>query len=60
MAVLKYHDGVGWEPVVSALQGPTGPAGNDATMTGPTGATGPTGVVDINDAFVVNFMLGGM
>lgn len=40
MAVLKYHDGTGWEPVVSALQGPTGPAGNDATMTGPTGATG--------------------
>lgn len=58
MAVLKYHDGVGWEPVVSALQGPTG-----ASITGATGATGPTGatgVADINDAFVVNFMLGGM
>jgi hypothetical protein len=36
MAVLKYYDGSDWEPVVSALQGPTGP-------TGPTGATGPTG-----------------
>ena len=40
MAVLKYHDGTGWEPVVSALQGPTG-------STGPTGvAVGlPTGGV---------------
>ena len=37
MAVLKYYDGSNWEPVVSALQGPTGP-------TGPTGATGATGV----------------
>jgi hypothetical protein len=43
MPVLKYYDGVNWEPVVSALQGPTGPTGNDATMTGPTGPTGPTG-----------------
>jgi hypothetical protein len=40
MAVLKYYDGDSWEPVVSALQGPTG-------VTGPTGvATGlPTGGV---------------
>jgi hypothetical protein len=36
MAVLKYYDGDSWEPVASALIGPTGP-------TGPTGATGPTG-----------------
>jgi hypothetical protein len=36
MAVLKYYDGSDWEPVVSALQGPTG-------ATGVTGATGPTG-----------------
>ena len=34
MAVLKYYDGSDWEPVVSALQGPTGPIG----------ATGATGV----------------
>ena len=57
MAVLKYYDGSDWEPVVSALQGPTGPTGSDATMTGPTGATG---VVDSNSAVVTNFMLGGM
>jgi hypothetical protein len=37
VAVLKYYDGSDWEPVVSALQGPTGP-------TGATGPTGPTGV----------------
>jgi hypothetical protein len=36
VAVLKYYDGSDWEPVVSALQGPTGP-------TGGTGATGATG-----------------
>jgi hypothetical protein len=40
MAVLKYYDGSNWEPVVSALQGPTGPTG----ATSPTGATGATGV----------------
>jgi hypothetical protein len=39
VAVLKYHDGTGWEPVVSALQGPTGDAGavyqdNEPTDTG--------------------------
>ncbi len=39
MAVLKYYDGSDWEPVVSALQGPTGPTG----ATGATGSTGPTG-----------------
>jgi hypothetical protein len=39
MAVLKYYDGSDWEPVVSALQGPTGPTG----ATGATGVTGPTG-----------------
>ena len=33
MAVLKYYDGLNWEPVVSALQGATG-------ATGQTGATG--------------------
>lgn len=39
MAVLKYHDGTGWEPVVSALQGPTGPTGVAVGL--PTGgATG--------------------
>jgi hypothetical protein len=43
MAVLKYFDGSDWEPVVSALQGPTGPTGAASTITGPTGATGPTG-----------------
>jgi hypothetical protein len=40
MPILKYYDGSNWEPVASALQGPTGPTGN----TGPTGATGATGV----------------
>jgi hypothetical protein len=29
VAVLKYHDGTGWEPVASALQGPTGPTGSE-------------------------------
>ena len=39
MAVLKYHDGTGWEPVASALQGPTGPTGVAVGL--PTGgATG--------------------
>jgi hypothetical protein len=40
MPILKYYDGSDWEPVASALQGPTG-------VTGPTGvATGlPTGGV---------------
>ena len=46
MAVLKYYDGIGWEPVVSALQGPTGSTGADSTVTGPTGATGATGGFD--------------
>lgn len=41
MAVLKYHDGAGWEPVVSALQGPTGPTGVAVGL--PTG--GATGAV---------------
>lgn len=36
MAVLKYHDGTGWEPVVSALQGPTGAAGAVYQTTAPT------------------------
>jgi hypothetical protein len=36
MAVLKYYDGSDWEPVASALVGPTG-------AVGVTGATGPTG-----------------
>jgi hypothetical protein len=39
VAVLKYHDGTGWEPVASALQGPTGPTGVAVGL--PTGgATG--------------------
>ena len=49
MAVLKYHDGTGWEPVVSALQGPTGPTGADSTVTGPTGPTG-----DFSNAYSFN------
>jgi hypothetical protein len=51
MAVLKYYDGSDWEPVVSALQGPTGPTGAASTITGPTGATGSdasSGLVLIN------------
>ena len=39
MAVLKYYDGSDWEPVASALVGPTGATGD----AGATGATGPTG-----------------
>jgi hypothetical protein len=41
MAVLPYSDGTDWEPVASALQGPTGPSITGAT--GPTGTTGATG-----------------
>jgi hypothetical protein len=41
VAVLKYHDGTGWEPVASALQGPTGPTGVAVGL--PTG--GATGTV---------------
>jgi hypothetical protein len=48
MAVLKYYDGDSWEPIASALQGPTGPTGAVGN-TGPTGATGPTaGLVLLN------------
>jgi hypothetical protein len=57
MAVLKYFDGSDWEPVVSALQGPTGPSVTGAT--GATGVTGPTGggsSLGLQDIF----MLGGM
>jgi len=59
MAVLKYYDGDSWEPVVSALQGPTGPSITGAT--GPTGTTGATGTVEgatlgLQDVL----MLGGM
>ena len=57
MAILKYYDGSAWEPVVSALQGPTGPSVTGAT--GATGATGPTGggsSLGLQDIF----MLGGM
>lgn len=59
MAVLKYYDGDSWEPVVSALQGPTGASITGAT--GATGATGPTGSAEgatlgIQDVL----MLGGM
>jgi hypothetical protein len=42
MAILKYYDGSDWEPVASALVGPTGSAGTNG-VTGATGATGPTG-----------------
>jgi hypothetical protein len=42
MAVLKYYDGSDWEPVVSALQGPTGPTGATGAI-GQTGVTGPQG-----------------
>jgi hypothetical protein len=57
MAVLKYFDGTDWEPVASALQGPSGSTGS----AGPTGPTGPTGSVEgatlgIQDVL----MLGGM
>jgi hypothetical protein len=45
MPVLKYYDGSDWEPVVSALQGPTGPTGADSTVPGPTGVGVPTGGV---------------
>jgi hypothetical protein len=55
MAVLKYYDGTDWEPIVSALQGPTGPS-----VTGATGPTGATGVVNTDVAITTNFMLGGM
>jgi len=41
MPVLKYYDGSDWEPVVSALQGPTGPTGVAVGL--PTG--GATGTV---------------
>ena len=44
MAVLKYYDGTDWEPVASALQGPTGPTG----ATGATGAIGNTGATGPN------------
>lgn len=57
MAILKYYDGSAWEPVASALQGPTGPSVTGAT--GATGATGPTGggsSLGLQDIF----MLGGM
>jgi hypothetical protein len=41
MPVLKYYDGSDWEPVASALQGPTGPTGVAVGL--PTG--GATGAV---------------
>jgi hypothetical protein len=46
MAVLKYYDGDSWEPVVSALQGPTGATG----VTGPTGSTASNKVVQVVNA----------
>jgi hypothetical protein len=33
MAVLKYYDGSDWEPVASALVGPTGPTGPNPGLT---------------------------
>lgn len=48
MAVLKYYDGSDWEPIASALVGPTGPTGVTGA-TGATGATGPTaGLILLN------------
>jgi len=44
MAVLKYYDGSDWEPVASALVGPTGSTGT----TGPTGPTGSNAVVGLS------------
>jgi hypothetical protein len=44
MAVLKYYDGSDWEPVASALVGPTGPTG----ATGPTGSDASSGLVLIS------------
>jgi hypothetical protein len=55
MAVLKYFDGTDWEPVVSALQGPSGSTGS-AGPTGPTGPTGSGSSLGLQDIF----MLGGM
>ena len=55
MAVLKYFDGTDWEPVVSALQGPSGSTGS-AGPTGPTGPTGGGSSLGLQDIF----MLGGM
>jgi len=51
MAVLKYYDGTDWEPVASALVGPTGATG----VTGSTGATGSaasSGLIQIVPASV--------
>jgi hypothetical protein len=55
MAVLKYFDGTDWEPVVSALQGPSGSTGS-AGPTGPTGPTGSGSSLGVQDVL----MLGGM
>jgi hypothetical protein len=53
MAVLKYYDGSDWEPVVSALQGPTGPTGAASTTAGPTGPTG-----DFSSVYATNAQTG--
>ena len=50
MAVLKYYDGDSWEPVASALVGPTGATGS----TGSTGVTGPTGNSAPNNNYLIN------
>jgi hypothetical protein len=50
MAVLKYYDGTDWEPVASALVGPTGATG----VTGPTGATGATGAAASSGLVLIN------
>lgn len=50
MAVLKYYDGTDWEPVASALVGPTGATGS----TGVTGVTGPTGNSAPNKNYLIN------
>jgi hypothetical protein len=55
MPVLKYYDGSNWEPVASALQGPTGPTGSTGS-TGITGPTGPTG--NFSAVYVTNAQTG--
>ena len=53
MAVLKYYDGSDWEPVASALVGPTGATGSTG-VTGPTGNSGPNKNYLINGSFAVS------
>jgi hypothetical protein len=50
MAVLKYYDGSDWEPVVSALQGPTGPTGDFSSAYSTNAQTGTTYSLVTGDA----------